>query len=222
MKRLLLACAFTVITTVGMFAQMTEGHIAYKIDATTDNPDMQMAIGMMQGSTMDIYFKDKTTRSEMKMGSMMSVTTITDETSRNVLMLMGGMMGNMAVKSTLDEYEDRREEQPKFEVTFTDEKKEILGYNCKKALMTTEDGLESVFWYTDEIMASKKGQSYLSEEIPGFPMQFEINNQGMKMTMTVTAVEEKLDKKKSSSLFDMTIPTGYKEMTLDELNKMGM
>lgn len=222
MKKLFLLSVFSIVSTLGIYAQMTEGHISYKIDATTDNPDMQMAVGMMQGSTMDIYFKDKVTRSEMKMGSMMTVTTITNETSKDVLMLMGGMMGNMAVKSTLDEYEERREEQPKFEVTFTDETKEISGYNCKKALMTTEDGLESVFWYTEEIMASKKGQSYLSEEIPGFPMQFEINNQGMKMTMTVTSVEDKLDKKKSSSLFDMTIPSGYKEMTMEELGTMGM
>jgi GLPGLI family protein len=222
MKSLFLSSVFTLISTLGLYAQMTEGHISYKIDASTDNPDMQMAIGMMQGSTMDIYFKDKTTRSEMKMGTMMSITTITNETSKDVLMLMGGMMGNMAIKSTLDEFEDRREEQPKFEVTFSEETKEILGYSCKKALLTTEDGIESVFWYTEQIMASKKGQSYLNEEIPGFPMQFELNNQGMKMTMTVTTVEDKLDKKKSSSLFEMKIPEGYKEMTLDEMSKMGM
>lgn len=222
MKKFLIQSVFTIVSTLGLHAQMTEGHIAYKIDASTDNPDMQMAIGMMQGSTMEIFFKDKMTRSEMKMGSMMTVTTITNETSKDVLMLMGGMMGNMAVKSNLDEYEERKEEQPEFEITFTDETKDVTGYKCKKALMTSEDGFESVFWYTEEIMVSKKGQSYLNEEIPGFPMQFEINNQGMKMTMTVTSVEDKLDKKKSSSFFDMTIPSGYKEMTLEELGSMGM
>jgi GLPGLI family protein len=222
MKKLFLLSVFAIVSTLGLYAQMTQGHISYKIDASTDNPDMQMAIGMMQGSTMDIYFKDKTTRSEMKMGSMMTVTTITDETSKDVLMLMSGMMGNIAVKSNLSEYEDSREEQPKFEVSFTDETKDFLGYTCKKAVLTSEDGLESVFWYTEEIMASKKGQSYLNEEIPGFPMQFELNNQGMKMSMTVTALEEKLEKKKSSSLFDMTIPAGYKEMTMEELGSMGM
>lgn len=222
MKKLILLSLFTVVSCLGLFAQMTEGHVAYKIEASTDNPDMQMAIGMMQGSTMDIYFKDKVTRSEMKMGSMMTVTTITNETTKEVLMLMSGMIGNTAVKSNLTEYEDRREEQPQFEVTLVDETKEFLGYTCKKALLTTEDGLESVFWYTDDILVSKKGQSYLNEEIPGFPMQFEINNQGMKMTMTVTAIEEKLDKKKASTMFDMSIPSGYKEMTLEELSTMGM
>jgi GLPGLI family protein len=210
------------MTTLGLYAQMTEGHIAYKIDASTDNPEMQMAIGMMQGSTMDIFFKDKATRSEMKMGAMMSIITITNETSKDVLMLMSGMMGNTAVKSNLTEYEERRDEQAKFEVTLIDETKEISGYSCKKALLSNEEGLESVYWYTDQIMASKKGQSYLSEEIPGFPMQFELNNQGMKMTMTVTTVESKLDKKKASSLFEMAIPSGYTEMTLDQLKNMGM
>lgn len=222
MKSLFFLSVFTLMTTLGLYAQMTEGHIAYKIDASTDNPEMQMAIGMMQGSTMDIFFKDKATRSEMKMGAMMSIITITNETSKDVLMLMSGMMGNTAVKSNLTEYEERRDEQAKFEVTLIDETKEISGYSCKKALLSNEEGLESVYWYTDQIMASKKGQSYLSEEIPGFPMQFELNNQGMKMTMTVTTVESKLDKKKASSLFEMAIPSGYTEMTLDQLKNMGM
>lgn len=51
-------------------------------------------------------------------------------------------------------------------------------------------------------------------------MQFEINNGGMKMSMTVTSIEEKLDKK-SGDLFKMNIPEGYKEMTLDDLKKWG-
>jgi ribosome-binding factor A len=52
-------------------------------------------------------------------------------------------------------------------------------------------------------------------------MQSEINNNGLKMIMTVTKVDKKLDKK-ASELFDMTIPSGYKEMTMEQLKSMGM
>jgi GLPGLI family protein len=211
-----------VLSSLATMAQTTEGHVAYKIDVTTDNPDMQMVVGMMQGSTMDVYFKDKTTRSEMKMGSMMTMITITNETTEDLLMLMSGMVGQNAIKTTLTELDEQKttEENP-FTVTLVDETKVIEGYTCKKAILTSEEGLESVFWYTEDIDISKKGQSYLNDQVPGFPMQFELNNGPMKMSMTVTKIEKSIDKKKAATLFDMTIPEGYKEMTMEDLKSMG-
>ena len=222
MKKIILSLVFVASTAITLVAQqLTEGHITYKIDVSSDNPEMEMAVGMMQGSTLDILFKEKITRSEMKMGTMMTMTTITDEKSGELLMLMGGMMGNNAIKTTTDEMTENQPEKPKYDVVLSDETKTIENYVCKKATLTDEEGGETVFWYTEDISVSKKGQSYLNEDVPGFPMQFEINNGGMKMKMTVTSLEEKLDKK-SADLFKMNIPEGYKEMTLDDLKKMGM
>jgi GLPGLI family protein len=224
MKKFFLTLSLSVFALLTGMAQMTEGHIMYKIDASTDDPEMQMAISMLQGSTMDLYFKEKMTRSEMKMGTFMTVTTITDETEGSVLMLMSGMIGNNAIRSTMDELEAQKEkiEEPKYEVTLSDETKDIVGYTCKKATLISEDGTESIFWYTEDISVSKKGQNYLNEEVPGFPMQFEINNGGLKMTMTVDQLDKKLDKKKAASLFAMDIPEGYTEMSMEDLQMMGM
>lgn len=218
---MLLSLGFSFVCTLLSFAQLTEGHISYKIDMTSDDPDMQMAIGMMQGSTLDVYFKDKATRAEMKMGALMNITTISNETTGDVLMLMSGMIGQNAIKTTTEELEKENPEKPKYEVELVNETKTIEGYSCKKAILTDEEGNESVFWYTEEINISKKGQSYLNEDVPGFPMQYDLNNNGMKMTMVVSSLEKKLDKK-SASLFEMTIPEGYKEMTMEELKSMGM
>lgn len=221
MKNLFLS-TFLLLTSLAAMAQITEGHIAYTIEITTDNPDMQMVVGMMQGSTMDVYFKDKTTRLEMKMGSMMNMTTITNEPTKDVLMLMSGMVGQNAIKTTLTEQDEQKttEENP-FTVTLVDETKVVEGYTCKKAILTSEEGLESVYWYTEELDISKKGQKYLNDQVPGFPMQFELNNGPMKMLMTVSKIEKTLDKKLAATLFDMTIPEGYKEMTMEELQSMG-
>lgn len=221
MKKFLLSFVFAATTALTLMAQITEGHISYKIDVSTDNPDMQMAIGMMQGSTMDLYFKEKTTRAEVKMGTMMNITTITNENSGDILMLMSGMIGQTAIKSTMAELEAENADKPNYEISLVDETKEILGYACKKAIMTSEDGLESIFWYTEEIAISKKGQSYMNESVPGFPLQYDLNNNGMKMQMTVSNFEQKLDKK-SAALFEMKVPDGYKEMTMEELKNMGM
>ena len=45
----------------------------------------------------------------------------------------------------------------------------------------------------------------------------ELNQGEMKMTMTSTEFNKKLDKKAAKTMFDTTIPEGYTEMSPDEL-----
>jgi GLPGLI family protein len=219
---ILLLSVFCSVSISSLKAQITEGHISYKIDISSDDPDMAMAAAMLQGSKMEMYFKEKATRVEMKMGAMVKIASINDEGSGNVLILMDGVMGKNAVQTTISETEKSNEGyMPNYDVTFSNETKVIEGYTCKKAILTDEDGNESVYWFTEEILLSKKGQNYLNEEIPGMAMQYDMNNNGLKMTLTVTSVEPKLDKKEAESLFDTTIPEGYSVMTMDELKMMG-
>lgn len=221
MKNFILTLFLALSVTYSLKAQLTEGHFTYTIDASSENPDMQMVTGMMQGSTLDIHFKDKITRSEMKMGSMMNIVTVSNENSGEILLLMSGMIGKNAILMTTEEVEALSEGKPEMNVELLDETKTIEGYLCKKAVLSDENGGESIFWYTEEIEISKVGQTYLNKEVPGFPMQYDLNNNGLKMTMTVSKFEKKLDKN-IKSLFDMNIPEGYKTLTLEELEKMGM
>jgi GLPGLI family protein len=221
MKNFILTLFLALSLTYSLKAQLTEGHFTYTIEASSENPDMQMVTGMMQGSTLDIHFKDKITRSEMKMGSMMNIVTVSNENSGEILLLMSGMIGKNAILMTTEEVEALSEGKPEMNVELLDETKTIEGYLCKKAVLSDENGGESIFWYTEEIEISKVGQTYLNKEVPGFPMQYDLNNNGLKMTMTVSKFEKKLDKN-IKSLFDMNIPEGYKTLTLEELEKMGM
>ncbi len=221
MKNFILTLFLALSVTYSLKAQLTEGHFTYTIEASSENPDMQMVTGMMQGSTLDIHFKDKITRSEMKMGSMMNIVTVSNENSGEILLLMSGMIGKNAILMTTEEVEALSEGKPEMNVELLDETKTIEGYLCKKAVLSDENGGESIFWYTEEIEISKVGQTYLNKEVPGFPMEYDLNNNGLKMTMTVSKFEKKLDKN-IKSLFDMNIPEGYKTLTLEELEKMGM
>lgn len=218
MKKILLSLALIVGSITINYAQIKEGHVSYKVDISTDNPDMQMVIGMLQGSTLDVYFKEKMTRVEMKSGTLMTMTTVSDEKSGEMLTLLSGMMGKKAISTKTS---DKKEtvDQPKVEVTLVDETKEIAGYTCKKAVLTDEAGIETVFWYTEEITISKKGQTYLYEQIPGYPMQYQINKNGLILSMEVTSIATTLSKEETK-LFDMKIPEGYAEMTMEELQQM--
>lgn len=210
---------FILIVSFSINAQLTEGHFTYSIEMKSDNPDMQMAIGMMQESSMDLFVLGSKTRVDMKMGTMMELSTITDQ-SEEVLMLMSGMFGKNAIVTSVSELEKNKEEFPEPTLTLIDKTKNIKGFTCKKALLTDADGNESLFWYTDEIVVSKKGQSYLSSNVPGFPLEYSIKVNGMTMVLTVSEIVKKLDKSQKKN-FEIKIPEGYTEMTLDQLQGLG-
>ncbi len=221
MKKALIALTLIAFTGIATMAQIKEGHVKFEVNLSTDNPAMEMAVAMMDGATMEISFKNELTLTKMNMGTMMNIATTTNSKSNEVLICMGGMMGKKAIKTTLEDLKEQQPEEANLDVKLVNETKEIQGYKCKKAVITAMDGKEAIFWYTEEIEINKAGQSYLNDQIPGFPMEFEINQGGMKMSMKATLFEKKISGN-ASELFSMEIPAGYQEMSLDAMKSMGM
>ena len=225
MRTKIITSIFILFSITTLLSQLNEGHIKFEIDASANTPEMEMAVGMMQGSTMDLYFSKNNTRSELNMGTMMKVNTIVLGESGDVLVLMNGMMGNIATPTSLDALKEKADskEAPNFDIELTKKTKTIAGYKCKKAIMINEDGDEMNIWYTPEIFVNTKGQSFdYIEKIPGFPLAFEANANGLLLTFSAVEVIEGLDKEKKKEVFSTNIPEGYKELNPEELNKMGM
>jgi hypothetical protein len=217
---------FTFSITAASFAQkgMKNGSVTYEMSMEEDNP---MA-GMLQGTQMKFHFKGKKVKTEMNMmGGMVNMNVIMDNEAQNGVMLMSApMMGkNMAVELTKEEMEKMKEEQkvnqkkPKIEY-FKNKKKKIAGYKCYKVVATLPGVDEPITLYvTDKI--KPEGQSQIQQQIAGlegFPLSYEISQQGMKMIFTATEVSTDAPK---DSEFDMTIPEGFEKVTLEELGGMG-
>ena len=151
MKKILFSMAMVVLSTLSLTAQVTEGSVKYSIDMSSTNPELEMQLAMMQGSTFELFFQEDVTRSEMNMGTIMKIVTITNAKSEDGVMLMSGMMGNTAVKMNPEDMNEAKEDVSETEVTFTDETKEIQGFKCKKAVVTDEEGTESIILYSEEI-----------------------------------------------------------------------
>ncbi|MEX1190567.1 MAG: hypothetical protein WED10_11540 [Brumimicrobium sp.] len=197
----------------------TEATIEYQIEMSSSNPEMESQLAMFENSTMKLYMKDKMMRQETSMGGMINTTTIVDSDARKTLMLVDGMMGKFAAKMDLSEMDDEKEtEDPDLDIEFVDETKEIVGYECKKAIVYDEDGNESVFWYTEEIEAPKEGSKYMKEGIPGMALEFNVSQPEMSMTFTATEFSKKV--KKPKELFSMEVPEGYSEKTVEELQSL--
>jgi GLPGLI family protein len=217
MKKLIftaLACLTLLFTS---FGQLKEGHIQYDLalNMDPDDPSAEMMSTMMEGSTMDIYFQDQNSRSEIQMGKMMKMVIVVEATSGNSLTLMSGMFGKKAIQANINVEEVKDEE---YDVELTNESKEVLGYNCKKAILTSKEGNIMTAWYTEDLTVYKKGINFMQEQIPGAPLEFEMDMNGLGMKVTAKKIEKALS---AEDLFNLTVPEGYDLTTLEELNKMG-
>lgn len=195
-------------------AQKDEAHIIYDIHMESSQPEIQAQLGMLAGSSLEVMYKGSKSRQSMSMGSFITTTTISDQDSGEAIMLMSGMMGKSAAKMNINDMKDEEDEQ-ELEFELTDETKKILGYTCYKAILETEEGLETIFWYTKELTAPKGDSEYFRKEIPGMPLEFSINTPEMQMSFVASQVNEKV--KKPKEVFSMDIPEGYAVRSIEEL-----
>jgi GLPGLI family protein len=127
------------------------------------------------------------------------------------------MMGQkFAIKQTTAELAKENASQPKGTVNITNETKNIAGYNCKKAIVTTdEDGVKTSFdvWFTDEIGGKDANfDDPVYQDVPGVMMEFIIKTPQMSMKLSATSVE-----KKAVAAKDFEIPADYTLTTQEEL-----
>lgn len=199
-------------------AQNLEGHISYKIDFTVDDSEMEEVMSMMQGSTMDLYYSNQFSRTDLNMGALINSTTIMDLGTNKTLTLTSGMMGNFAVQSTIPVDEEDAEDAD-FKVTLTTETKQIIGLKAKKAIIVTDEGETFEFWYTDDIQLNLKGQAMMSQKgIPGVLLEMVIMQDGFKMSFKALSYESKLAKK--NQLFSLDVPEGYTLKSAEEMITM--
>lgn len=196
----------------------TEATIEFKITMSTDNPEVEAQLAMLEGSSMKLYMKDGDMRQETNMGSFMKNTTISNAETKETLILMDGMMGKFAAKTKLDEVEKAENEEEDLDVELVDETKEIAGFTCKKAIIYDAAGNENIFWYTEEIEAPENGGKYMKEGVPGMALEFVIVQPQITMTFTATEFSKKVKNPKEK--FAMTIPEGFTEKSFGELQKM--
>ena len=218
MKKLsLIVC--TIVFASFLNAQNTKGRVSYDIVFSSDDPQTSGYLSQMEGSTMELYFVDNKIRSEMYMGEFMTTISIQIKGKDTTLTLLDGMMGKIAMKTTLDDLEDeQRLALTERRVDLVEGTKEIMGYTCKRAVITTADDNEAEIWYTTEIVPGFRSGQYLYEEIPGMPLAFESKWGNMNMTMVAFDYKKKI--KKPEVLFDMEIPKGFTVRTAEEMKQM--
>ena len=205
-------CSFTAIS------QATKGKISYDVYMSSDDAAVAAYVDQMEGSTLELTFMDGKVRSDMFVGQMMTTTSISHKGQDTTLVLLDGMMGKIAMKVTDNDMdEEQRLAYENREIELVDETKEIMGYKCKKAILTAGDANESIVWYTEEIMPKYREGQYLYDEIPGTPL--EMHSKWGKMDMKIVAYEFKEKLKKTDEIFSTEVPEGFTVKTTEEMKK---
>jgi GLPGLI family protein len=192
------------------FSQKREGYFQYTIIVTpldTALENKQIA-GMLFDSKMELFFSNGLSRMDFHMGSIYENKIVVDGINKKGISLMSSPNGKFAIQLTEKEIDAKpKNNDTLVTVTLINEKRVILGFNCKKAILH-QAGNDLVYWYTTEIEIDKSGQSILNDKIPGFPLYFSTILEGMKMEYQ--ASNHKFSIEDKQKIFSQTIPPDYR------------
>ncbi len=195
-------------------AKEFKGVITYKVTISGSGVTEEMK--NMMPKTMIMSIKGNKARTEMTM-MMGKTVSITDGDAKTNTTLMDMMGQKIAVQSTSEEIAKEIEKSPKTTVNITGETKDILGYTCKKAIITfEEEDLEIIVYYTDELGSQALNfDNPQFKDIDGVMLEFEIPNEQFSMQFTASSIEKT---NVDDSAF--TIPEGYQVKTKEEMQGM--
>jgi len=196
------------------FAKEFKGVITYKI--TIEGSGVTDEMKTMMPKTMTMSIKGNKSRSEMIM-SMGKTISISDGDNKTAITLMDMMGQKIAMQSNYEEIMKEMADSPEAKVEITSETKDILGYSCKKAVITIpEDDTELIVYFTEELGSKELNfDNPQFKDINGLMLEFEIPNEMFSMHFTAVSVE-----KKNVEDSEFTIPEGYQIKTKEEMKGM--
>lgn len=213
---LLVVLVFTALSsTTQAQEKLTEGEIKYEVtEVNSDNPQ---ASNMMKGSKLTMTFAGNKSKIAMAfMGGMMQMDVLMENGKDNT-MLMNMMGKKIQVDGLADDQGVINNPDDVTLKTFEKDRKTIAGYDCYKAILTnTKDASEIVMYVTDDLQMKAANNKYFDKLFPkvsGFPLQYSLDQQGMKMTYQAKSVKKQV----KANAFD--IPAGYEKMTKEEFEK---
>lgn len=204
---------FSILIQFNAHAQkpLNEGKIVFAITY----PDMEMDAQMlaMMPTESVVFIKGAMSRTELTMGMGISSSSIMNSKTGEVIALTDMMGSKSAMKMTADDVKKSKKTDDKPVITLTSETKNIVGYTCKKAVVKSGETTSLEVYYTDQI-SSTTAATLEWKEIKGFPMEYFLDQNGLRMKFTAKSVSPE---KVSDDMF--TIPKEYKLVSQEEMMK---
>jgi len=217
MKNILFNCRFHLVIVLTLFlslysrAQGPSGYIKYNMSYAESSMTKE-ELEMMPAET-EMWFKGDLVKLRMPMGMGMQsdVLILKDK----VVLLMDLMGNKLAMESTKAEVEKENSDSKKAVVKLiAGETKNIAGFDCKKAMLSTPGEKDMIVWYSDKIKSNGSWYFQMSE-IKGFPLEFSMKTGEMSVRMTAKEV-----RMENVGDTEFAVSSDYKLMTQADMMKM--
>lgn len=188
----------------------SEGTMLYNITIEGDNK----AAGM-DGATNTVFVRGMQSRVDM-ISSLGTESTIYNSKTGTAFILKEYSGQKLMITLTKTNWEEKNQSYGDINFATTQQTKVIAGYNCKQAIGKTKTGTIITVYYTPDLLAADKEYRVAFKNLPGLPMEYEVNTG--KMTFKYTLVKISFDPV-ASSKFDAP-KAGYRVMTYAENKQM--
>ena len=168
-------------------------------------------------SKMTIKFKNNKSCAEMSAGMGLFSTSFISDPEKKTLTQTVKLL-NKKFSLVQNEAEIKAEnDQYKFELIPTSEKKKIAGYNCEKAHIKMKDEYNTEFdiWYTKDLAIANPNFANPFYMVDGVLMEYQMKKFGLEMRFVAKAVKkEDVD----DEVFEL--PPDFKPISAQEMNDL--
>ncbi|MFT4567763.1 MAG: hypothetical protein ACI9FN_002730 [Saprospiraceae bacterium] len=211
--------AMSFVTT--MNAQSDKGTITMEItEISSDNAQMAQVAEMMKGTQTKVYFSGDKSVTQMDMMGGMVKMNMFSEKGGEFDILMDAMGQKFWVNMPKTEIAQKKAQSPEMEITYDkSDKKTIAGYECYRmdVVVDGDSEMNIIAYITEELdFEAPVMQGVDMTQFAGFPLEYSMEGGPMQMTITTKEFLATVDE----AVFEMNT-SGYKKMTMDELQSMG-
>ena len=193
---------------------ISEGTIVYDMMIQTGNNQPQKG-DALEGATTTVYLKGNNSRTDV-VSTLGKEITIFNSKTDNAVILKEFSGQKLMITLTKDNWKSKNKIYSDIKFELTNEVKTIAGYNTKKAIANMADGKSFVVYYAPDIVTANKEYDATFINLPGLPIQYEIESGKMKFKYTISKITYDAV---LMSQFDF--PTaGYRVMTYEENQKL--
>lgn len=180
--------------------------VNYSITVNNEAQVDKEAVALLKQSSKIVYIKGNNSRSDLISPSF-SQSLIYNKATGNAVILREIGANKFMTKLDQPNWIKQNDKFTDMLIQFTDERKTILGYECKRAIMQLKDGSTFSVFYALSITPSVKEFEYQFKDIPGFVLEYEAKD-GYTQKITYTAVKISLNPV-TAARFDIPT-TGYR------------
>jgi GLPGLI family protein len=209
MKAFLLITCFFCLISYNTHAQqrvVAECTVVFKISMDDISVDKDVLNSLKQSSK-TIYIKGNDSRVDL-VSPAIKQSVIYDKTQATAIVLRE--FGNNKFMNKLDKNKwlEVNKQFDGSSIVLSNESKNILGYECKKANLLLKDGTSFILYYAVAMTPSVKEFEYQFKDVPGFVLEYQIKEQGSQIMVNYRADKISLSPVLASR-FDIPV-SGYR------------